>query len=88
MERVTVDVPQDHAGTLRDKLQQRDWSEMWQLTHRMHGAAAICGVPALYHALGDLQPAITLEDESSVSVMIDKVAEQAQRLAQAGESRP
>ncbi len=61
-----------------NKLESKDWPELWQLSHRLHGAAAICGVPALYHALGELQHAITLEDESTVSVLFDQVAEQAQ----------
>jgi len=70
---------------LRDTLQNRDWSELWQLSHRLHGAAAVCGVPALYHALGDLQPAIALEDEPTVYVLLDKVAEQAQRIIESSD---
>ena len=66
--------------TLRETFASGDWSELWQLSHRLHGAAAVCGVPALYHALGDLQPAITLEDEPTVSVLLDRVAQEAQRV--------
>ena len=65
---------------LRTSFAARDWSELWQLSHRLHGAASVCGVPALYHALGDLQPAITLEDESTVSVLLDRVDREAQRV--------
>ena len=67
---------------LRDNLQRRNWTELWQLSHRLHGAAAVCGVPALCHALGDLQPAIALEDEPSVKVLLDEVAEQAKRVSE------
>jgi two-component system sensor histidine kinase BarA len=65
---------------LQGKLAERDWSELWQLSHRLHGAAAVCGVPALYHALNDLQPAITLEDEATVSRLLERVDREAQRI--------
>lgn len=65
---------------MRETFERRDWSELWQLAHRLHGAAAVCGVPALYHALNDLQPAVTLEDEPTVSVLIDHVEKAAQRV--------
>ncbi|MGB5200292.1 MAG: response regulator [Sedimenticolaceae bacterium] len=65
---------------LQSKLAERDWSELWQLSHRLHGAAAVCGVPALYHALNDLQPAITLEDEATVSLLLERVDREAQRI--------
>ena len=67
-------------ATMRETFERRDWSELWQLAHRLHGAAAVCGVPALYHALNDLQPAVTLEDEPTVSVLIDHVEKAAQRV--------
>lgn len=66
--------------TMRDQLVRQDWTEMWHRAHRLHGAAAVCGVPALYHALRDLQPAITLEDETMVNSVFDRVVEEAQRL--------
>jgi HPt (histidine-containing phosphotransfer) domain-containing protein len=50
------------------------------MSHRLHGAAAVCGVPALYHALEDLQPAVALEDESAVELLLEQVTVQAQRL--------
>jgi len=67
-------------GTLHETFERRDWSELWQLAHRLHGAAAVCGVPALYHALSDLQPAVTLEDEPTVSVLLDHVEKEAKRV--------
>jgi two-component system sensor histidine kinase BarA len=65
---------------LRRHLNEKDWAELWQLSHRLHGAAAVCGVPAFYHALGDLQPAISLEDEPTVSVLLERVEHEAQRI--------
>ena len=74
-----ADLPRAIAE-LRATLERADWSELWQLAHRLHGAAAVCGVPALYHALGELQPAISLEDEPSVSILLDRVEAEARRL--------
>jgi two-component system sensor histidine kinase BarA len=70
----------DTIETMQASLQRRDWSELWQMSHRLHGAAAVCGVPALYHALEDLQPAVALEDESAVELLLEQLTVQAQRL--------
>jgi two-component system sensor histidine kinase BarA len=55
---------------IQASFEARNWSDLWQLSHRLHGAAAVCGVPALHHALGELQPAVALEDEDAVSVLL------------------
>jgi two-component system sensor histidine kinase BarA len=67
----------DTLSTLQQLVAERDWGELWQLAHRLHGAAAVCGVPALYHALGDLQPAVVLEDDIAVKPLLDRVVDEA-----------
>jgi two-component system sensor histidine kinase BarA len=67
----------DTLSSLQQLVAERDWSELWQLAHRLHGAAAVCGVPGLYHALGDLQPAVALEDEIAVRPLLDRVVDAA-----------
>ncbi|MCP5299593.1 MAG: response regulator [Chromatiaceae bacterium] len=74
------DLPQS-IDELKRTLQDRDWGELWQLAHRLHGAAAVCGVPALYHALADLQPAISLEDEVAASMLLERVDRESRRIA-------
>ncbi len=59
---------------LRDCFAERNWSELWQLSHRLHGASAVCGVPSLNHVLGELQRAAWLEDEAAVGALIKQVA--------------
>ena len=54
----------------------KDWPELWQLSHRLHGASAVCGVPSLYHALGELQRAVWLEDQPTVTLLLDRVADE------------
>jgi two-component system sensor histidine kinase BarA len=67
---------------LQTSFATRNWSELWQASHRLHGAAAVCGVPALHYALGELQPAVALEDDVAVSVLLARtVAEIDQILA-------
>jgi two-component system sensor histidine kinase BarA len=61
-------------------MDSRDWSELWQQAHRLHGASAVCGVPALKHALGELQPVLALEDEAAAEVLLRRVAEEAERV--------
>ncbi|MCB1774255.1 MAG: response regulator [Gammaproteobacteria bacterium] len=67
---------------LRASFEARSWSDLWQLSHRLHGAAAVCGVPALHHALGELQPAVALEDAAAADVLLTRtIAEVEQVLA-------
>ena len=70
----------DTIESMQASLRLREWSELWQTSHRLHGAAAVCGVPALYHALEELQPAVALEDESAVAILLEQVTLQAQCL--------
>jgi two-component system sensor histidine kinase BarA len=70
---------------MREVLSRNDWSEMWHLAHRLHGAAAVCGVPALYRALGELQPAIALEDDAVIALLLDRVDDEAARVIRLSE---
>ena len=74
-----ADLP-NSVAELRQKLDEQDWTELWQLAHRLHGAAAVCGVPALYHALGDLHRAISLEDEPTAGILMDRVESTTERV--------
>jgi two-component system sensor histidine kinase BarA len=65
---------------LQTSFATRNWSEMWQLSHRLHGAAAVCGVPALHYALGELQPAVALEDEVAVSLLLAQTVAEIDRI--------
>jgi len=78
-EELRAELP-DTLAQLRSILQQRDWAELWQVAHRLHGGAAVCGVPALYHALGELLPAISLEDEPTAHMLLDRVAHEVRRV--------
>jgi two-component system sensor histidine kinase BarA len=78
-----VELRDDLPGALakmRASYERQDWSGLWQLSHRLHGAAAVCGVPALHHALGELQTAVALEDDAAIGVLLDSTLAEADRL--------
>lgn len=67
-------------GRMREMFDSRDWLELWQISHRLHGAASVCGVPALHQVLGDLQPAISMEDGTNTGLLLDQLDVEAGRL--------
>ncbi len=66
---------------IHEKFHQQDWNEMWQLVHRLHGAAAVCGVPALHQALDHLQQAIKSGQQDEIARHLSQVQIEADRLA-------
>ena len=57
-----------------------DWHELWQLAHRLHGSAAVCGVPALHHAVDRLQTMVRGEHAADIAPCLAAVQQQADRL--------
>jgi len=57
-----------------------NFSQMWQEVHKLQGATAVCAVPALHHALSNLQAAIKLEDNEQIGLMLANVQQEANRL--------
>ncbi|MES9958301.1 MAG: response regulator [Sedimenticola sp.] len=47
---------------LREKLEQQDWINLKEVAHRLHGSAAVCGVPALKKHVADLEKAADRSD--------------------------
>ena len=60
--------------------EQGDLGAMWHEVHRLHGAAAVCAVPALHNALNNLQSAIKLEDADRIGSTLVRVQHEANRL--------
>jgi two-component system sensor histidine kinase BarA len=58
----------------------RDWAALWQHTHRLHGAAAVCGVPALHRALSELQRAVKNEQLAAIDEGLAILQREAERL--------
>jgi two-component system sensor histidine kinase BarA len=68
---------------IRDSHQRQDWSGLWQHTHRLHGAAAVCGVPALHFALNVLQQAVKAEQPLAIEDALVDVQHETDRLLEA-----
>jgi two-component system sensor histidine kinase BarA len=84
-----AELPQALAS-MRRLLAAEDWAELWQVSHRLHGAATVCGVPALCQALAELQPAVALEDDGATQPLLEQVGIEVTRVmsSQARARRP
>ena len=56
------------------------WETLWQAVHKLHGSTAVCGVPALNRALGQLERAVRAGDPHQVAACLSDVQHQADRL--------
>ncbi|MFN2165896.1 MAG: Hpt domain-containing protein, partial [Anaerolineae bacterium] len=65
---------------MEESHRERDWAALWQHTHRLHGAAAVCGVPALHRALSQLQQAVRDEQPRAIDEGMAKLRSEARRL--------
>ncbi len=65
---------------LQDAYAEQQWHELWQLAHRLHGSAAVCGVPALHAAVGDLQAVVRTAEVTKIAQALANVQQQAGRL--------
>ena len=52
-----IELPQQ-LDAMQKQAADNNWDELWNITHRIHGSTAICGVPALNQAVADLEQAI------------------------------
>lgn len=78
------DLP-EHIDAIQALTLEQEWEELWQLVHRMVGAASVCGVPAYRNALEKLQAAIKLEDEELIKKSASKVSFEVERLLEHAE---
>jgi two-component system sensor histidine kinase BarA len=65
---------------IEESHRERDWAALWQHAHRLHGAAAVCGVPALHRALSQLQQAVRDEQPRAIDEGMAKLRSEASRL--------
>jgi two-component system sensor histidine kinase BarA len=48
----------EQMAILEGCYQSQDWKVLYEVTHRLHGASAVCGVPAINRNLADLEQAL------------------------------
>lgn len=68
------------TATLAVRLQAGDWGDLAQTAHRLRGATAYCGVPALDTALRELEGATKSGNAERIGAGVRQVEQQAERL--------
>ena len=61
----------------------REWQALWQATHKLQGAAAICSLPALHAALVELARAARNPDSPGLANALAGVRHEVDRLIKA-----
>lgn len=74
-----VDLPVS-LDNLRKAYAVRDWKMLWDVAHRLHGAAAVCALPAMHAALDSLQRSSRQQHHAKATAALADVQRQATRL--------
>jgi two-component system sensor histidine kinase BarA len=74
----------DSLTQIKRSYQKQDWAGLWQHSHRLHGAAAVCGVPALHFALNLLQQAVKAEQALAIEEGLELLEKEVGRLLSEG----
>ena len=59
---------------------QCTWDALWDNVHRLHGAAAACGVRALHNVLGRMENAVRQRDPEQVNTLVAEMLVQSGRV--------
>ncbi|MCW8890649.1 MAG: ATP-binding protein [Sedimenticola sp.] len=68
-----VDLPKQ-LDLLNHHCTNSDWNSLGEVAHRLHGACAVCGVPALKAAIEKLEHLATMESESEIITALQHVS--------------
>ncbi len=82
-----VDGLQAEVDGILDAHRAGDREALWQRTHKLLGAAAICGVPALHAALCALQDAAGADDPEETTQWLEKMTFEARRLRETAKTQ-
>ena len=75
-----IDLLPDYLQKIDLYSSKQEWDELWQSLHKLHGAASVCGVPALNNAINSLQKKVKNADYFSVEMGIETIKTEAYRL--------
>lgn len=78
----------DHLATLQTFQQRGDWRGLRDAAHRLHGAAAYCGVPALKRAAHQLELTAPQGDAETSDQCLAGVRLEIQRLLEYAQGTP
>ena len=69
---------------LNQALREKNKEALWDHTHRIHGATAYCGVPALKAAASTLEQAIKQDQQDRFAGLVAQLNDELDRLLQEG----
>ncbi|MGD2118847.1 MAG: ATP-binding protein [Chromatiales bacterium] len=69
-----------YAKQTRIYYDNKDWSALWQVVHKLHGASAVCSVPALHQAANALQMVVKNNDQTLIAEKLENLHEEIDRL--------
>lgn len=61
-------------------LEEKNWEQLWQTLHKLHGAVAVCGTPALKKSINQLQKRIKNTDYLNIEQHVRNIQKQADAL--------
>ena len=70
----------DDLKTITELIRNEAWDPLWDQVHKLLGASAACGVPALHKTLQQLEQAITEHRPDTLQALIDRLEQQADQL--------
>jgi len=77
--RFVAELPQQMAS-IRRLEEQREWIALSKAVHQLHGATAICGVPAMNHLVEALEEAAHYQRENEINRLLPELESEAKAL--------
>jgi len=82
LQQLIRELPQQQSE-IRNLYHAARWQAMAECVHRLHGATAVCGVPALEGAVSALEAACRSGESATIDTRMEQFEQQAARLLQA-----
>ncbi len=74
----------EEIGEIRQLGERLAWDPLWNRVHKLLGASAACGVPALHATLQQLEAAIVEKEAGQTRALIARLVERAEQLHNGG----
>jgi len=78
----------DDLKTIAGLIRNEAWDPLWDQVHKLLGASAACGVPALHKTLQQLEQAVTEHRPDALQALIDRLEQQADQLRELTSRNP
>ncbi len=72
----------DYLAQIRQECNNKDWEQLWQILHKLHGATLVCGIPAFNKVINNMQKHVRNAEYLSLDKELEKLEKEAKRLAE------